>query len=148
MATARHWQNDPMFLGEDLLAWLVLALGGALFVGNALAIVKPPPAAKDGDLARAPVGRSVVMSLVGLVAAPLAGAPAGGLGAWAGGATALGILAVRELRRTSATQEAESARLGALIREADERYAALWEERMRLQESLLHSQKLSQPVHW
>lgn len=69
MATARHWQNDPMFLGEDLLAWLVLALGGALFVGNALAIVKPPPAAKDGDLARAPVGRSVVMSLVGLVAA-------------------------------------------------------------------------------
>lgn len=57
-----------MFLGEDLLAWLVLALGGALFVGNALAVVKPPPQTKDGDLARAPVGRSVVMALVGLVA--------------------------------------------------------------------------------
>lgn len=82
--------------------------------------------------------------LVGLVAAPLAGSTAGSLGAWAGGATALGILALRELRRTSATQEAESVRLGALIREADQRYASLWEERMRLQESLLHSQKLSQ----
>ncbi|MEY3055170.1 MAG: hypothetical protein ACO39Y_02930 [Ilumatobacteraceae bacterium] len=63
------WQNGGMFLGEDLLAWLVLALGGALFVGNALAVVKPPPAAKEGDLARAPVVRSVVMAVVGLVAA-------------------------------------------------------------------------------
>lgn len=63
------WQNGPMFLGEDLLAWLVLALGGALFVGNALAVVKPPPATKEGDLARAPLARSVVMAVVGLVAA-------------------------------------------------------------------------------
>jgi hypothetical protein len=38
-------------------------------VGNALAVVKPPPAAKEGDLARAPVVRSVVMAVVGLVAA-------------------------------------------------------------------------------
>ncbi len=58
-----------MFLGEDLLAWLVLALGGALFVGNALAVVKPPPQAKEGDLARAPIARSVVMAAAGLVAA-------------------------------------------------------------------------------
>lgn len=58
-----------MFLGEDLLAWLVLALGGALFVGNALAIVKPPPQTQEGDLARAPVARSVVMAVVGLIAA-------------------------------------------------------------------------------
>lgn len=58
-----------MFLGEDLLAWLVLALGGALFAGNMLAVVKPPPAAKEGDLPRAPVVRSVGMALVGLVAA-------------------------------------------------------------------------------
>ena len=63
------WQNGVMFLGEDLLAWLVLALGGALFVGNALAVVKPPPATKDGDLPRAPVARSVLMAVVGLVAA-------------------------------------------------------------------------------
>jgi hypothetical protein len=56
-------------LGADLLAWLVLALGGALFVGNALAIVKPPPKAKEGDLPRAPVARSAGMALVGLIAA-------------------------------------------------------------------------------
>ena len=31
-----------MFLGEDLLAWLVLAFGGAMAVGNPLAIVRPP----------------------------------------------------------------------------------------------------------
>lgn len=59
-----------MFLGDDLLAWMVLALGGALFAGNALAIVKPPPRPKEStDLAKAPVVRSVAMALVGLVAA-------------------------------------------------------------------------------
>jgi len=57
------------FLGEDLLAYLVLALGAALFVGNLLAVVKPREGAKEGELARAPVVRSVVMGLVGLVAA-------------------------------------------------------------------------------
>jgi hypothetical protein len=59
-----------MFLGEDLLAWLVLALGGALFVGNLLAVVRPParPQAAN-DLPRAPVGRSLLMALVGFVAA-------------------------------------------------------------------------------
>ncbi|MFM8946405.1 MAG: hypothetical protein ACKOJC_06835 [Actinomycetota bacterium] len=63
------WQTQNVFLGEDLLAWLVLALGGALFVGNALAIVKPPPRAKEGDLAKAPVARSAGMAIVGLIAA-------------------------------------------------------------------------------
>lgn len=60
-----------MFLGEDLLAWLVLALGGALFVGNIAAIVRPPQGSPrpEGDLERAPVTRSLVMGLVGLVAA-------------------------------------------------------------------------------
>ncbi len=58
-----------MFLGEDLLAWLVLAIGGALCVGNVLALVRPPDAPKDGELERAPVGRSVVMAVVGGVAA-------------------------------------------------------------------------------
>ena len=59
-----------MFLGENLLAWLVLALGGALFVGNLLAVVKPPETARtETDLTKAPVGRSVAMALVGLVAA-------------------------------------------------------------------------------
>ena len=58
-----------MFLGADLLKWMVLALGGALFVGNLLAVVKPPHRAKEGDLAKAPVSRSLFMAAVGLVAA-------------------------------------------------------------------------------
>lgn len=58
-----------LLLGDDLLAWLVLALGGALAVGNGLALIRPPRDTKPGELARAPVGRSVTMMVVGLVAA-------------------------------------------------------------------------------
>lgn len=58
-----------MFLGENLLVYLVLALGGAMFVGNVLAIVRPPDRRDDGDLEQAPVTRSVVMAAIGLVAA-------------------------------------------------------------------------------
>jgi hypothetical protein len=58
-----------MLLGDDLLPYLVLALGGALFVGNALALVRPPDKRYEGDLERAPVGRSVLMMVIGLVAA-------------------------------------------------------------------------------
>ena len=58
-----------MFLGDQLLAYLVLAMGGALLVGNVLALVKPPPEAKDGELERAPVARSLVMAGIGLIAA-------------------------------------------------------------------------------
>jgi hypothetical protein len=65
---ARH--HGVMFLGEDLLAWLVLALGGALFVGNVMAIVRPPERQRDAaNLERAPVARSIVMAAVGFVAA-------------------------------------------------------------------------------
>ena len=63
-----------MFLGEDLLAYLVLALGGAMCVGNVLAIVRPPSATKkpkhaSDDLDRAPIARSIMMALVGGLAA-------------------------------------------------------------------------------
>ncbi|CAN5700638.1 hypothetical protein BH20ACT2_BH20ACT2_16990 [soil metagenome] len=59
-----------MFLGENLLPLLVLALGGAMAVGNVVAIVRPPPRPReDGDLAQAPVARSVLMAIAGLVAA-------------------------------------------------------------------------------
>ena len=58
-----------MFLGDDLLPYLVLALGGAMFVGNALAVVRPRDRPREGELERAPVGRSLVMAGVGLVAA-------------------------------------------------------------------------------
>jgi len=60
---------EQLFLGNDLLAWLVLALGGALVVGNGLALVRPPDRARTGDLERAPVRRSVVMIVIGAVAA-------------------------------------------------------------------------------
>lgn len=56
-------------LGDDLIVWLVLALGGALLLGNVLALVKPPPAPKQGELATAPRGRSILMALIGFVAA-------------------------------------------------------------------------------
>jgi len=59
-----------MFLGEDLLAWLTLAFGGALFVGNTLALFKPPAKQLDeANLERAPVLRSVIYAGIGLVAA-------------------------------------------------------------------------------
>lgn len=58
------------FLGEDLIVWLVLAMGGALLAGNVAAIVRPPQRAerKDGELEQAPVARSLVMAGIGLVA--------------------------------------------------------------------------------
>ena len=58
-----------MFLGEDILIWLVLAFGAAMFVGNVLAVVKPPQKVADGSLAQAPRSRSLAMASVGLVAA-------------------------------------------------------------------------------
>lgn len=59
-----------MFLGEDLLAWLVLAFGGALFAGNLLAVVRPPERQLDeANLERAPVARSLAFAGIGLVAA-------------------------------------------------------------------------------
>ena len=59
-----------MFLGEDILAWFVLAFGGAMFVGNALALVRPPQKQADsGDRVVAPKTRTIIMAIVGLVAA-------------------------------------------------------------------------------
>lgn len=61
------------FLGDDLIVYLVLAMGAALVAGNLAAILKPPTrtAADDekGRLDRAPVTRSLVMAGIGLVAA-------------------------------------------------------------------------------
>ena len=58
-----------LFLGENLLAWLVLALGGALAVGTAVALVRPPGSPTEGDLVRPPLARSLVMIAVGAIAA-------------------------------------------------------------------------------
>ena len=59
-----------MLLGDDLLAWLVLALGGALVVGNVVAIMRPPERpADEQSLDRAPLARSLLMAAIGLIGA-------------------------------------------------------------------------------
>ena len=64
---------ETLVLGDNLLAYMVLAFGGAMAVGNTLAIARPPERPKsEGDLDRAPVIRSVVFAVIGGVAALLA----------------------------------------------------------------------------
>lgn len=59
-----------MLGGADFLAWMVLALGAAMAVGNLVALVRPPPARRgDSDLERPPLARSLVFIGVGSVAA-------------------------------------------------------------------------------
>ena len=58
-----------MFLGDDILPWMVLAIGGALAVGTALAMVRPPRNAAGDDLPRPPKARSILMIALGTVAA-------------------------------------------------------------------------------
>jgi len=59
-----------MFLGKDLIVWMLLALGGALFAGNLMAVMRPPEAPKqDGDLTQAPRARSLTMAAIGLIVA-------------------------------------------------------------------------------
>ena len=38
-------------------------------IGSIVALVRPPEAPKEGELARAPVSRSIVMIVVGTIAA-------------------------------------------------------------------------------
>lgn len=67
---SRPWLlGSQLLLGNDLLPLLVLALGAAMAVGNGLALLRPPPAPKSGELARAPAGRSLLMVGIGTVAA-------------------------------------------------------------------------------
>ena len=63
-------QHDGMFLGDDLLPWLVLAIGGAMAAGNIAALVRPPEQSHhDEDLERAPIARSIVFIVIGTIAA-------------------------------------------------------------------------------
>lgn len=89
---AQAEDDAVLFLGEDFLPWMVLALGAAMVVGNIAALTRPPesqggPTGSDtavGDAgsggaaarpaagrasARPPVARATVMIVVGLVAA-------------------------------------------------------------------------------
>ena len=59
-----------MLFGKDFIVWMLLALGGALLVGNLMALIRPPVAPRsDDDLQKAPRVRSIVMGTVGLVVA-------------------------------------------------------------------------------
>lgn len=58
-----------MFLGENLLAWLVLAIGAAMAAGNLTALVRPPrkvvPETASG---RPPLTRTLITALIGITA--------------------------------------------------------------------------------
>jgi len=60
-----------VIFGENLLALLVLAIGAALAFGNLMALVRPRPDHEvgKGELARPPLGRSLAMIVLGLLAA-------------------------------------------------------------------------------
>jgi len=59
---------ETLLLGDDLLLWLMLALGGALFAGNVMALVRPPAQPRnDADLVEAPRSRSILMAAIGFV---------------------------------------------------------------------------------
>ena len=62
--------SDSGVFGNDLIVWILLALGGALFVGNVMALIRPPARPRqEGDLEQAPRGRSMAMAAVGFVVA-------------------------------------------------------------------------------
>ena len=60
-----------MIFGENLLALLVLAIGAALAFGNLMALIRPRPhdEVADDELERPPLGRSLAMIALGLLAA-------------------------------------------------------------------------------
>ncbi len=60
---------SDQLLGGDPLPWLVLAVGAALALGTVFALVRGEGDPEDGELARPPLARSVVMIGIGVVAA-------------------------------------------------------------------------------
>lgn len=60
---------DDLFLGHDLLAWLVLAMGAALAVGNIAALVRPPKRPDAPVPAEALRRRAMLFAVIGVIAA-------------------------------------------------------------------------------
>lgn len=54
-----------MFLGEDLLPYLTLAVGGGLAIGTLAALLRPRTDAPEGELERPPLGRSLIQIAIG-----------------------------------------------------------------------------------
>lgn len=61
---------DSGLFGDNLLVWLVLALGAAMVVGYGLALTRPPPNPKGRrrEQPQAPFGRSLLMIAIGALA--------------------------------------------------------------------------------
>ncbi len=56
-------------LGGDPLPWLVLAVGAALSLGTVFALVRGEGDPDEGELAKPPLARSLVMIGIGALAA-------------------------------------------------------------------------------
>lgn len=54
-----------MFLGENLLPLLTLAVGGGLAVGTLAALARPRDEQREGELERPPLGRSLIQIAIG-----------------------------------------------------------------------------------
>ena len=65
--------NATLFLGDNLLPWLLLAFGAALVVANVAALVRPPRVDPDDPNSpraeRAPLRRVVPFMVVGVIVA-------------------------------------------------------------------------------
>ena len=57
--------DQQLFLGKDFFPWMMIAIGGALVVGNLLAWFRPPAAAQGK---KPPLSRAITMSVLGVVA--------------------------------------------------------------------------------
>jgi hypothetical protein len=67
-----HASSDTLedlseFLGENLLVWLMLAVGGALALGTATALIRPKSEVGENELERPPLARSLLQIGIGLV---------------------------------------------------------------------------------
>ncbi len=60
---------DELFLGHDLLAWLVLAFGGALVVGNIAALIRPPVETDPDSPPKMLRRRALIYAGIGAIAA-------------------------------------------------------------------------------
>ena len=69
LTLAAQGSGSGLLGGPGLIVWIVLALGGAMLVGNVMALLRPPTRTREGELARAPVARSAAMAAIGAVAA-------------------------------------------------------------------------------